>query len=425
MNTSPGIETARAACTVADNDGLSTAKPLRRNWREVVFYTLCEPSSSQAAYFISFYFDALVALSMVAMCSETVEGWADFRPFWWTMEIIISSNFALDFVAKLITAQPSLRAYTTGRATFWIDIVALAPFVLELIISLIPGWNPSSNVRSLRVLRLLRFFRLGRIAYENFPDVRLFIQAVRRSRLAIAFLGMYVFGAGLAFASLIYFAETSICELKADGVWYYLLSRKEQDANSERVPCAVQNIFEAWWFTLVTMTTVGYGDVVVRSPVALMCTVGIMITSLVFLALPAAIFAANLTEMYLERRLIRKFREHHREEKEERGAPALNTPSPVGSEQRRDLGTVSPVSDSSGSSALYALISGPSSSRPTSPVVPEASAEQVQELLASVEQANEEINSALGTLSTHITFIQHQQQQLQGLLHRAGKRANP
>lgn len=162
--------------------------------------------------------------------------------------------------------------------------------------------DESSSIKALRVLRLLRFFRLSRIAYENFPDVRMFIQAVRRSKLAIAFLGMYVFGAGLFFASCIYFAETSECYLDGNaGVWYYGSS----DARGKE-ECSVQSMFGAWWFVLVTMTTVGYGDTNVTSAWGRILTVMIMISSLVFLALPSAIFAANLTEMYLERRLAKK-----------------------------------------------------------------------------------------------------------------------
>ena len=284
------------------NDENGLIKPC---FREQIFLTLSEPSYSTFAYCLSFYFDSLVAISMVLMCAETVVEWSRTegqRRMWRAAETLLTMNFLLDFLLKLFTGRPLLKLIMT-RPTFTIDLLCLLPFFVEKIVEELYE-DDRTSIKALRVLRLLRFFRLSRIAYENFPDVRMFIQAVRRSRLAIAFLGMYVFGAGLFFASCIYFAETSECYLDGEkGIWFY---------NNTLIPepCSIQNMFGAWWYTLVTMTTVGYGDVIVTSSWGKIFTVFIMIGSLVFLALPSAIFAANLTEMYLERRIIKKMHGH-------------------------------------------------------------------------------------------------------------------
>ncbi len=334
--------------------------------RQKVFLTLTEPSSSSLAYFISFYFDALAALSMVTMCAETVAPWNSTpaqQLRWWMCEFVLTANFFFDFLLKLSTA-PKLLPYILKRPMFWIDFLGLAPFFAEQIFDFLSSGSledQNFSLKSLRVLRLLRFFRLSRIAYENFPDVRLFIQAVRRSKLAIAFLGMYVFGAGLFFASCIYFAETAACTLSGqDKIWYYVDGKA----------CVIQDMFEAWWYTLVTMTTVGYGDVVVRSEWGRIITVLVMITSLIFLALPSAIFAANLTEMYLERRLAR---EH-------------STGSHHGSRVRNvEEGTAGPV--------------------------------EMERLLSSIQSATDKVNSGMTAISAHLTAIQSYQQELEKLLH--------
>ena len=362
---------------------------IKPSLRERVFLTFSEPSYSTAAYCLSFYFDGLVALSMVLMCSETVVAWSKTsqqQATWRVMEMILTMNFLVDFLVKIFTARPLIR-YILTRPTFTIDVLGLLPFFTERLVEHF-NKDEASSIKALRVLRLLRFFRLSRIAYENFPDVRMFIQAVRRSKLAIAFLGMYVFGAGLFFASCIYFAETSECRLdEEDGIWYNL-------NRAEKEPCSIQNMFGAWWFTLVTMTTVGYGDTNVTSPWGRILTVMIMISSLVFLALPSAIFAANLTEMYLERRLMKKM--HH---------------GPTSAHEKRPTSPVNSILNQTSK-----FFSGPKTNNSTNLMIPATQEAEIGNLLASVEAAGEQVQAALSTLSTHLSFIHHQQHQLQALL---------
>lgn len=378
-----GLSDTEAGVPSATDYAKNVIKP---SVREQIFLTLTEPTSSTLAYCLSFYFDGLVALSMILMCCETVSMWNRTdaqKAMWRVSETLLTMNFLVDFVLKLATARPLLR-YTVTRPTFTIDLLGLLPYFTERLVDLLSE-DENNSIKAFRVLRLLRFFRLSRIAYENFPDVRMFIQAIRRSKLAIAFLGMYVFGAGLFFASCIYYAETSECTLNlSDDIWYYRDDPKE--------PCSIQSIFGAWWFTLVTMTTVGYGDTNVTSLWGRILTVWIMIGSLIFLALPSAIFAANLTEMYLERRLMKKMIHPPS------SATATTSSAP------HDRNIPSPI--------MHHRSKHKKDQHPLTP----ADEEEIENLLASVEAAGEQVQAALSTLSTHLTFIHHQQQNLQSLL---------
>lgn len=369
--------------TALQEDDPKAFIPLKLSLREQIFLTLTEPTHSTLAYCLSFYFDGLVALSMVFMCSQTVAAWSHSpqqQALWQTLETILAANFLADFLLKVCTARP-LFQFIVSKPTFTIDLLGILPFFIENLIEHFSK-NDISSIKALRVFRLFRFFRLSRIAYENFPDFRMFIHAVRRSKLAIAFLGMYVFGAGLFFASCIYYAEISECEL-IESVWYY----SDTARTAKRVPCSIQDMFGAWWYTLVTMTTVGYGDTIVTSTWGKIVTVLIMIGSLVFLALPSAIFAANLTEMYLDRRLMKKLHPHPTGPSIA-ASPTVNIrhePKPTGIGAKKN-----PLSGNDGA--------------------------EIESLLANVDAANEQVQLALSSLSTHLTFIQHQQQQLQNLL---------
>lgn len=380
------------ALTTTDTSNVPALKP-NPTLRQRIFSTLSDPSSSSLAYFISFYFDGLAALSMVTMCAETVTMFSQTpaqQSMWRAFEMIITGNFLCDFILKLVTA-PNILQYVTKRPVFWVDLLGLAPFFAECLFAILSSnglVDSSMSIKSLRVLRLLRFFRLSRIAYENFPDVRMFIQAIRRSKLAIAFLGMYVFGAGLFFAACIYFSETSVCSLNTqDNIWYYL--------EDPKAACQIQDMFQSWWYTLVTMTTVGYGDIQVRSSGARIFSALVMICSLIFLALPSAIFAANLTEMYLERRLTR---EHHQSHGHHKKNESLLSRRPA-----------SPIRDAEVDDKERATISN---GQETS----SESDEELESLLLSLQSATDQVNSAMSSLNTHMTFIQYQQTQLESLL---------
>lgn len=367
--------------------------------RERIFLTMTESSYSPLAYCLSFYFDGLVALSMVLMCSETVVSWSSTtqqQAMWGILETIITMNFLVDFVLKVSTARPLLK-YMKSRATFTIDLLGLLPYFTERIVQQV-SQDEAASIKALRVLRLLRFFRLSRIAYENFPDVRMFIQAIRRSKLAIAFLGMYVFGAGLFFASCIYFAETSECYLDAtQGIWFYSGRSKEE-------ACAIQNMYSAWWFTLVTMTTVGYGDTVITSPWGRILTVLMMIASLVFLALPSAIFAANLTEMYLERRLMKKLTLNTTSMAANGSNTHHNHHQQIGLEKKMTLNPLVSPSDSE-------------SSHPSTTTTTTNKGDlEIQKMATNVGILSDQVNSALSLLSSHLSLLNHQQSQLQTLL---------
>jgi hypothetical protein len=157
----------------------------------------------------------------------------------------------------------------------------------------------------LKLLRMLRFARFYSATFTAFPDMHLFVQAVKQSRLAVVFLIIFISFAGIFFSSLLFFAETSTCHyVKERGKWF--LGEVDGPVSPQDQLCTFQNIFEAAWFVMVTITTVGYGDVQLKSSLAKIITVVMMICSVIGLSLPVAIFGANLTELYLERRLVKK-----------------------------------------------------------------------------------------------------------------------
>lgn len=283
-------------------DDKDDAEGGQRGRRTRIFAFLTDAESSQEAKIYSWYLDVLVIVSLLTFCFESLPSLTNSpwqRIAWFVGETYITCNFILDFVLKVAT-QPSLGAYLPSWDAL-IDLLSIIPWGFDLYrvgSQLSEGFN--KNYSSLRLLRLLRFIRFFRITLGNFPRMNLFWRAVQRSTLALLFLAIYVFGAGLFFSGCLYYTETRACIFeRAHGRWI------QKDAPPGTL-CNIQSMFDAIWLCIVTMATVGYGDLVPRTAAGRVVSALLMITSMIFLPLPASIFGANLTELYLEERLAKR-----------------------------------------------------------------------------------------------------------------------
>ena len=63
------------------------------------------------------------------------------------------------------------------------------------------------------------------------------------------------------------------------------------------------NIFKAAWFVIVTLSTVGYGDISPVTPLGKFLTVPIIVAGLLFMAMPISIVGNNFTVIWEERQV--------------------------------------------------------------------------------------------------------------------------
>ncbi|KAJ3093486.1 hypothetical protein HDU96_002259 [Phlyctochytrium bullatum] len=175
--------------------------------------------------------------------------------------------------------------------TFIIDFLAIFPFYLEIIISILSGSSVVSGATAvegfaaLRVLRLLRVVRIFKV-FERSPKLRILSLALSKSIDGIIILVLVAPLLVCFFGTLSFYAEQTD-EYYKDGVWYY--------TNGDKSP--FQSITACFWLTIVTLTTVGYGDVTPRTSLGRWVSALASLTALVFLAFPLTVITTQYTNV--------------------------------------------------------------------------------------------------------------------------------
>ena len=168
-------------------------------------------------------------------------------------ERVVAGIFTLEYLTRLLARADNKHALVKyiKSPLGMIDLLAILPFWAGFYVPL--EWL--GIVRTLRILRLLKFFRYDR------P-----LQFV-----ALAFYRSYFQLKPLFFPAIVVILFSTVAMYEVEKI---------------AQPEAFGNIFDSFWFTAVTITTVGYGDM---SPVTILGRVIAMITFISALALFAGI----------------------------------------------------------------------------------------------------------------------------------------
>lgn len=192
-----------------------------------------------------------------------------------TFSVVI---FTLEYVARIWVSieSPTLNKATPIKSRIkyilspvpLIDFLAIAPFYLSFIFAI-----------DLRYLRMLRLLKLT----HYFKGLRLFIDVLRNELPSI--------GAAVIIMSVLVILSASVMY----GV--------EHDAQ----PDVFDSIPSAIWWSVVTMTTVGYGDVTPVTFLGKFISIFIMLLGVGIVALPAAMLAAKFgDELRTKRKLLER-----------------------------------------------------------------------------------------------------------------------
>ncbi len=175
------------------------------------------------------------------------------------IEVITVFVFTLEYGARIWISQKKIRFIFSFLGL--VDLMAILPFYLSLGIDL----------RSLRIVRLLRIFRAIKLLRYG--------KAIHRFRHALL-IAREEFILFYSVAMLIFY-------IASVGIYYF-----ENNAQ----PQAFQSIFHSLWWSVTTLTTVGYGDIYPITVGGKIFTFVILMIGLGIVAIPAGLMASALSE---------------------------------------------------------------------------------------------------------------------------------
>lgn len=219
------------------------------------------------------YLQLLILLNLAAFAIETLP---DLSPGWQQalgiIEVLSVAVFTVEYLARVALSRP--RSAYAWSFMGLIDLISIVPFYL----------SAGLDLRSVRAFRLLRIFRIFKLARYS--------AAARRYHLAFQYAREELVLFGTAALIVLYLA--------AVGIYYF---------ESAAQPKIFASVFHSLWWAVVTLTTVGYGDVYPITVGGRIFTGFVLVIGLGIVAVPTGLLAAALS----------KAREHEKEaEKQQR-----------------------------------------------------------------------------------------------------------
>ena len=162
-----------------------------------------------------------------------------------------------------------------------IDLAAVLPFWVILFVN---AANPNSNasgsfgfVRVIRLVRVFRVFKFGRYSI----GLQMFAGALKGSVQPMGILVFVMSINMIIVSSVVHIVELAI---------------PDEDQSEAHLRC-FGTIARTFWWSMVTMTTVGYGDCSPLSPLGKVFAVVAMLSGVLILALPITVIGSNFAKM--------------------------------------------------------------------------------------------------------------------------------
>lgn len=221
---------------------------------------IVEDNTTKSGKVFDYFIQILILLSLVAFTIETMPNTTQQTVEWlYIFEVVCIVIFSLEYLLRVYVAKEPLK-YIFSFYGF-IDILAILPFY----------FRTAYDLRALRSFRVFRIFRTLKLIRYN--------KAMRRFHIA----------AGIVKEEMILFLiMTSIfIFLASSGIYYF-----ENGAQ----PDLFASVLHSGWWAVVTLTTVGYGDVYPITVGGRIFTFFILIIGVGIVTIPAGLIASALSK---------------------------------------------------------------------------------------------------------------------------------
>ncbi|XP_018570831.1 potassium voltage-gated channel protein Shaw-like [Anoplophora glabripennis] len=240
-----------------------------------------EPYSSSSAKIVAGASVFFICVSVFSFCLKThpemrvkcenikypEDNCTEPHPYFLTVDHFCNAWFTFELSVRLIVA-PNIIEFLRSPVNI-IDFTATLSFYIDMILIF---EKKSQLLDFFSIIRILRLFKLTR----HSPGLKILIHTFKASAKELGLLVFFLILGIVVFASLVYYAE------------------KMQDNKDN----SFKSIPEGLWWAIVTMTTVGYGDMAPKTYAGMVVGALCALAGVLTIALPVPVIVSNFSMFY-------------------------------------------------------------------------------------------------------------------------------
>jgi voltage-gated potassium channel len=234
-----------------------TLNPRKEKIHEIIF----EADTPMGKAFDVILIVAIIASVVVVMLETVQDLQVNYRQIFIILEWVFTIFFTIEYSLRLYCVYRPMKYATSFYGI--VDLLSILPTYLSFFFA---GFHSLMVIRALRLMRIFRIFKLGHFMNEG----AVLVEAMKASRVKIT-----VF---LIFISLL---------VTIIGAVMYLVEGGEPDSNFTSIPKSI-------YWAIVTLTTVGYGDIAPVTHLGQFLAAAVMILGYAVIAVPTGIVTNEL-----------------------------------------------------------------------------------------------------------------------------------
>ena len=239
----------------------TTKKP--HSWRQRLHEVIFEADTAAGKLFDILLIVSILASVAAVMLDSIGAVRIRFADLLYTIEWFFTLLFTIEYLLRLTCVGRPIKYATSFFGV--VDLLAIIPTYLSI---LLPG---SQYLLVIRILRILRIFRILKLV-PYMGEAHLLLQALRASGRKIAVFLYTVLTLVVIFGSLMYVVEGEVNGFTS-------------------IPRSI-------YWAIVTLTTVGYGQVAPQTPLGQFLASGVMILGYGIIAVPTGIVTVEMTQAF-------------------------------------------------------------------------------------------------------------------------------
>jgi voltage-gated potassium channel len=232
----------------------------KNKFRQKIHEVIFESDTKHGKIFDLSLFWAIIASVIVVMLDSVKSLNQQYHLFFNILEIFFTVIFTIEYISRIYVIKLPMKYVTSFMGV--IDLLAILPSYLVLFI---PGSHYLITIRTLRLIRIFRILKLGRYLKE----AQVITNALKASRPKITVFLVAVISIVIVMGTIMYQVEG-------------------EKNGFTSIPRSI-------YWAVVTLTTVGYGDIAPKTVLGQFIASAVMIMGYSIIAIPTGIITSEIT----------------------------------------------------------------------------------------------------------------------------------